>query len=465
MRTSSLRLLAAALLFAPVVSASPGGVLHDVIDFENVPAGTVLTQVFGAGGLGPVLVTGINPDLVGQEAALVFDSAQPTGGDDDLGTPNETFGGPGKGVGGELGSPYANETAHGHLCIVAENLVDGDADGLVDDPDDADLVGATLAFDFSALGTVTIESITIVDVETDRPAARVSYYDASDALLGSVDLPQVGDNGLAQVDLDDVAGVVRLVVDLNGSGAIDDISFAVGDMSRCKGRLGDYVWLDLDGDGIQDRNESGIFGVRLELYDESGAFLGGTTTDMAGHYLFTGLCAGVYIVCVDESTLPPCVVPSPCDQGTSERKDNDCSCARVVIKHDGATWRALDFGYTPDDCFAAEGCSPGYWKQPQHVASWPASYAPDMPFGAVFEDAFPGETLLDVLSHGGGGLRALGRQVVAALLNGASGSVAFPLSDADVIDLFDAVYPGKKADYNALADLLAADAAEGCPLD
>ena len=40
---------------------------------------------------------------------------------------------------------------------------------------------------------------------------------------------------------------------------------------------------------------------------------------------------------------------------------------------------------------------------------------------AGFDDAFPGMTLLEVLSQGGGGLNALGRHTVAALLNAASG--------------------------------------------
>ncbi len=55
-----------------------------------------------------------------------------------------------------------------------------------------------------------------------------------------------------------------------------------------------------------------------------------------------------------------------------------------------------------------EGCTPGYWKQPHHFGSWTSPYTPATLFADVFEDAFPGMTLLDVASQGGGGLIALG---------------------------------------------------------
>lgn len=89
-----------------------------------------------------------------------------------------------------------------------------------------------------------------------------------------------------------------------------------------------------------------------------------------------------------------------------------------------------------------EGCTPGYWKQDQHFDTWIAPLTPDTLFSDVFEDAFPGKTLLDVLNQGGGKLNALGRHAVAALLNAASPDVAYDLSPDEVIDLFNAAFPG-----------------------
>jgi hypothetical protein len=80
----------------------------------------------------------------------------------------------------------------------------------------------------------------------------------------------------------------------------------------------------------------------------------------------------------------------------------------------------------PDACTPPvlfRGCTPGYWKQSQHFDSWPAGYSPYQSFDSLpgFDNAYPGMTLLQVLSQGGGGLAALGRHTVAALLNSASG--------------------------------------------
>lgn len=60
------------------------------------------------------------------------------------------------------------------------------------------------------------------------------------------------------------------------------------------GSIGDYVWEDLDGDGIQDTGEWGLWGVTVNLLDEFGGWLASTTTDSYGYYQFIGLAAGNY---------------------------------------------------------------------------------------------------------------------------------------------------------------------------
>lgn len=76
-----------------------------------------------------------------------------------------------------------------------------------------------------------------------------------------------------------------------------------------------------------------------------------------------------------------------------------------------------------------EGCTPGYWKQPQHFDLW-IFYTPDMKFSEVFGMTITimwnnkgkpmpltNPTLLQALEANGGGINALARQAVAALLN------------------------------------------------
>jgi len=111
---------------------------------------------------------------------------------------------------------------------------------------------------------------------------------------------------------------------------------------------------------------------------------------------------------------------------------------------------------------AGEGCTPGYWKQPQHFDSW-VGYAPDQAFSSVFEDAFAGMSLLEVLNQGGGGLNALGRHTVAALLNASSSGVDFDLTTAQVIAAFNAVFPG--GNYEGQKNTFERLNQQGCPLN
>ena len=83
----------------------------------------------------------------------------------------------------------------------------------------------------------------------------------------------------------------------------------------------------------------------------------------------------------------------------------------------------------------------------------------------MFENAFPGDSLKDVLKAKGGGLNALGRHTVAALLNAANSDISYGKSPADVIDAFNAVYPGDKSDYTALKNEFADDNELGCPIN
>jgi hypothetical protein len=122
----------------------------------------------------------------------------------------------------------------------------------------------------------------------------------------------------------------------------------------------------------------------------------------------------------------------------------------------------------------SEGCTPGYWKQSQHFDSWTAPYDPSDLFSATigtradsstvaFEDAFPGMTLLDVLSQGGGGLAALGRHTVAALLNTASPNVDYAHTTTGwIVDAFNLENPN--GNIEGLKNIFAGFNELGCPI-
>ncbi len=124
------------------------------------------------------------------------------------------------------------------------------------------------------------------------------------------------------------------------------------------------------------------------------------------------------------------------------------------------TWITASFAMTTPP---GEGCTPGYWKQPHHFDNWAAPFTPGMLFADVFEDAFPGITLLDVLQQGGGGLNALGRHTVAALLNAESADVSYDLAVGEVIGLFNDAFPGSKPEYNILKNSFEELNELGCP--
>ena len=63
-------------------------------------------------------------------------------------------------------------------------------------------------------------------------------------------------------------------------------------------KIGDYVWLDDNGDGLQDSNEDGVAGVLISLYTCSGELIITTTTDDNGHWEFENTPYGEYEIVV-----------------------------------------------------------------------------------------------------------------------------------------------------------------------
>ena len=68
--------------------------------------------------------------------------------------------------------------------------------------------------------------------------------------------------------------------------------------------IGDRIWNDADGDGVQDAGETGLENIRLYLYDRTGQIFDSTLTDVSGNYLFSNLIPSSYVVAVDAGSLP-----------------------------------------------------------------------------------------------------------------------------------------------------------------
>ena len=88
---------------------------------------------------------------------MIFDSSHPTGGDEDLGTPNKDFGGPGVGNAGKRGKPMENSVSQRNVVIISE---DEDSS----DPDDHGK-GGVLKFVFT--NPVDLKEVGLLDNEED----------------------------------------------------------------------------------------------------------------------------------------------------------------------------------------------------------------------------------------------------------------------------------------------------------
>jgi protocatechuate 3,4-dioxygenase beta subunit len=78
--------------------------------------------------------------------------------------------------------------------------------------------------------------------------------------------------------------------------------------------IGDFVWNDINKNGIQDIGETGVAGITVTLYDNLNNIVSTTSTDANGFYLFPDLPNGTYYV--GFSNLPPGYVFSTSGQGT-----------------------------------------------------------------------------------------------------------------------------------------------------
>ncbi len=117
---------------------------------------------------------------------------------------------------------------------------------------------------------------------------------------------------------------------------------------RCEdlgsGVLGDRVWYDVDGDGLDGAGESGLGDVTVQLYDGHGFRLPFTTTGAAGAYAFDQLTAGTYVVEVHPGSLPADIMTPTFDADGVATMD-----WVTVTLADGESNLGIDFGYTTDN--------------------------------------------------------------------------------------------------------------------
>ena len=208
MRNNKNRIASIAGGIALVGMASANAV---VIDFEGFDAGTIIDDDIEG-----ITVSALSFGASSPDVAVIFDTNNPTGGDDDLGAPFINLG-------------TDAELSPGNVLILQEN--DPCDASACDEPDDNG-GGGRFTFDFAV--PVTLNSINFFDVEADEAGAPIEGTGMIIAamgedgmmggLLGTWEVPGTGgDNTWATLDLGGVSGVTQLTITLFGSGAIDDL--------------------------------------------------------------------------------------------------------------------------------------------------------------------------------------------------------------------------------------------------
>ncbi|MDF1544668.1 MAG: SdrD B-like domain-containing protein [bacterium] len=128
--------------------------------------------------------------------------------------------------------------------------------------------------------------------------------------------------------------------------------------SPMKASIGDFVWEDLNEDGVQDAGEPGIPGVTVYLLDCQDNILGSTITDANGLYSFLYLDPGDYKIAF---VAPAGMLPSPQDVGDNAM-DSDADpvtgmtmCTTLEAGENDMTWDAGFFDRPVVDCIPCEG--------------------------------------------------------------------------------------------------------------
>ncbi|WP_105992813.1 SdrD B-like domain-containing protein [Staphylococcus simulans] len=108
-------------------------------------------------------------------------------------------------------------------------------------------------------------------------------------------------------------------------------------------KIGDYAWVDTDGDGIQGDTEKPLANLKIDL-TQNGQTIASTTTDANGKYLFSNVANGTYELNYE---TPDGYTPTQVQAGEDDTKDSNGGPAEVTINNSDDL--SIDFGYLKDE--------------------------------------------------------------------------------------------------------------------
>lgn len=217
-----------------------------------------------------------------------------------------------------------------------------------------------VVIDTAYLGYVVTDSDMTVWIGT-IPNAFTSHQSLSDNLLAGLyseyNFTTLTTARLADLNANGILGnVIVIAADVSDTSPEDH--FKLGQMSVCTpgaqqpASLGDFVWNDLNGNGLQDFDEPGIQGANVTLtgggadglINGVGDTVVSTTTTSTGAYSFTGLTPGAqYRVAF---SLPSgYFAASPRKQGADTSLDSDGLVSDIILLGSGQNNTSIDAGF------------------------------------------------------------------------------------------------------------------------
>lgn len=208
------KLGAFAFAIATATSASAA-----VLDFEGFDPGRIIDSEYAP----DVAITAINFSS-GPDVAVIFDTtdSNPAGGDFDLVAPFDS-----------ADPDLPDQYFPGNVLIIQERDDCDFGSGFCAVPDDeGSRPAGIIEFVFSQ--DVILDSLDFFDIEFEEnnrsPNSQIHLYDAlgNEVDRGLWFVPSTGgDNTWTRLDFGGVSGVRRLIIEMGGSGAIDDLSYQV----------------------------------------------------------------------------------------------------------------------------------------------------------------------------------------------------------------------------------------------
>ncbi len=153
--------------------------------------------------------------------------------------------------------------------------------------------GLTAVLVDTTTGTV-LAVVPVADDGTYRFVGVPPQTDVTVSIVPTTAAPAVGDAAPTAAVTPGWLATTPLTQATFNTGTVDTTDKDFGVVQPAT--IGDYTWIDTDGDGIADPGESPLPGVKVTLTDSTGTVVASTVTDAMGHYLFNGLLPATYTV-------------------------------------------------------------------------------------------------------------------------------------------------------------------------